>query len=233
MIPLRDDIPSQTFPGITLFLIAANSLVFLYQLSLGPSNAVMVKILGVIPFEIVHGVEFTPQIIIPSGITLFTSMFLHGGFLHLAGNMIFLWIFGNNVEDSTGHFRFLVFYVLSGLAASCAHILINPDSRLPMIGASGAISGVLGAYFLLYPRARILTLIFIGFFIQTLRIPAAFFLGFWFLLQFVSGASSLGSRGGGVAWFAHVGGFLAGLLLLLVFKKRGVRFWSRRRGWGR
>jgi membrane associated rhomboid family serine protease len=153
-------------------------------------------------------------------------MFLHGGFAHLLGNMVFLWIFGNNVEDATGHLRFVLFYLTCGVAAALSHVAAQPGSTVPMVGASGAISGVLGAYFLLYPHARIVTLVFLGFFAQTVQIPAFFFLGFWFLMQFLSGAVSIGSRGGGVAWFAHIGGFIAGLVLLVPFKRRRVRLWS-------
>ena len=231
MIPLRDDIPTETFPFVTIFLIALNCTVFVYQLSLGKAAADLAVAFGAVPAEITGGIELTPSLPIPPAMTLVTSMFLHGGLLHLGGNMIFLWIFGNNVEDSTGHLRFLLFYLLCGLAAAGAHITVNPQSRLPMIGASGAVSGVLGAYFLLYPRARVLTLILIGFFIQTVLVPAAFFLGLWFFIQFLSGWSSFGSQKGGVAWFAHVGGFLAGMPLLLLFKKRKVRLFSRRTGW--
>jgi len=233
MIPLRDDIPTETFPFVTILLLAANCMVFIYQLTLGPAAADFVASLGVVPFAVVHGVE--PGVVppIPMELTFLTSMFLHGGLLHLGGNMLFLWIFGNNVEDSTGHVRFLAFYLLCGLAAAGTHVWLNPGSRLPMIGASGAISGILAAYFLLYPRARVLTLIPIGFFLQTILVPAAFFLGLWFFLQVISGWSSFGSQKGGVAWFAHVGGFAAGLPLLLLFKKRKVKLWSRRTGWQR
>ena len=233
MIPLRDDIPTETFPFVTIFLLAANCLVFIYQLSLGPAAAGFIADLGVIPVAVVHGVEPGVARAVPLELTFVTSMFLHGGLLHLGGNMMFLWIFGNNVEDSTGHVRFLLFYLLCGLAAASAHVFLNPGSRLPMIGASGAISGILSAYFLLYPRAKVLTLIPIGFFLQTLLVPAAFFLGLWFFIQVVAGWSSFGSQKGGVAWFAHVGGFAAGVPLLLVFKKRKVRLWSRQTGWRR
>ena len=233
MIPLRDDIPTETFPFVTIFLIGLNSVLFVYQLSLGEAAGDLAAAFGAVPAEITRGIELTPALPLPPELTLFTSMFLHGGLLHLGGNMIFLWIFGNNVEDSVGHLRFLLFYLLCGLVAAGAHIVFNPESRLPMIGASGAVSGVLSAYFLLYPRARVLTLILIGFFIQTVLVPAAFFIGLWFFIQFVAGWSSLGSQKGGVAWFAHVGGFLAGIPLLLLFKKRKVRLFSRRTGWAR
>jgi membrane associated rhomboid family serine protease len=159
-------------------------------------------------------------------LTVLTSMFLHAGFAHLLGNMVFLWIFGNNVEDATGHPRFLLFYLACGVAAALSHILTRPGSTVPMVGASGAISGVLGAYFLLYPHARIVTLVLLGFFAQTVRIPAFFFLGLWFLMQLFPAFLSVGGDGGGVAWFAHIGGFVAGMLLLVPFKRRRARLWS-------
>jgi membrane associated rhomboid family serine protease len=232
MIPLRDDLPTETFPFITVFLIAVNCLVFFYQLSLGEAAGELIAALGAVPVEITGGAELTPGFPVPPELTVVTSMFLHGSLLHLGGNMMFLWIFGNNVEDSVGHVRFMVFYLMCGVAAAASHVMLNADSRLPMIGASGAVSGVLGAYFLLFPRAKVLTLVLIGFFFQTILVPAAFFLGFWFFLQFLSGWASLGGQGG-VAWFAHVGGFLAGLPLLLLFKKRKVPLFSRRTGWVR
>jgi membrane associated rhomboid family serine protease len=166
---------------------------------------------------------------VPVVATLFTSMFLHGGFLHIAGNMLYLWIFGNNVEDSMGRMRFIVFYFLCGIVAAYAHALANTASTVPMIGASGAISGVLGAYLLLYPRARVLTLIAFGLYIRTVEVPAMFVLGFWFVLQFLNALVSAGA-GGGVAWYAHIGGFVAGILLIGLFKRRDVSLWSRRRG---
>ena len=233
MIPLRDDIPTESFPFVTIVLMALNCLVFLYQLSLGEAAGELAAALGAVPVEITRGVELTPGFPLPPVLTVVTSMFLHGGLLHLGGNMLFLWIFGNNVEDAVGHFRFLLFYLLCGAAAAAGHIALNADSRLPMIGASGAVSGVLGAYFLLYPRARVLTLVILGFFFQTILVPAAFFLGLWFFLQFLSGWATLGRGGGGVAWFAHIGGFLAGMPLLLLLKKRRFPLFSRRTGWAR
>jgi membrane associated rhomboid family serine protease len=233
VIPLRDGIPTATVPFVTLFLIGANIIVFVYQVSLGPAAADFVGDLGIIPYEIVNNVELSRGLAVPGAVTFVTAMFLHGGIMHLAGNMMFLWIFGNNVEDATGHLSYLVFYVACGVAASWSHVLLNPASKLPMIGASGAVSGILGAYLLLYPRARVLTLIPIGFFFQTVLIPAGFFLGLWFLLQFFSGWMSLGGGGGGVAWFAHVGGFAAGIPLLLLFKKKRVKLFSRQTGWRR
>jgi membrane associated rhomboid family serine protease len=226
LIPLRDTIPTRTFPAVTILLIALNVVVFLYQVSLGRENAALVAALGAVPAQFTGAAAHAAPVV-PPLLSLFSSMFLHGGFLHLAGNMVFLWIFGNNVEDSTGHLRFLVFYLLCGILAAGAHIATHPDSRLPMIGASGAVSGVLGAYFLLYPRSRIVTLVFLGFFAQTVTIPAFFFLGFWFLMQFLSGAADIAGQAAGVAWFAHVGGFAAGMVLLLVFRNREARLWSR------
>jgi membrane associated rhomboid family serine protease len=230
MIPLRDDIPTGTFPFVTILLVAGNCAVFLLQFSLDPeASAAMVASLGVVPSAITGAVNGPVSPIAPE-YTLVTSMFLHGGFFHLGGNMVFLWVFGNNIEDATGHLRFLLFYLLSGAAAAGAHVWLHPDSRVPMIGASGAVSGVLGGYFLLYPRARIMTLVVFGFFIQMVMLPAAVFLGFWFLLQAFSAWASAAGRSGGVAWFAHLGGFLFGMPLVLAMKKRNVRVWSRRTG---
>jgi len=230
VIPLRDSIPSRTFPVMTIALIALNVGVFVHQLSLGPARAAsFVAAFGAVPAQITRAAAHAEGTL-AAPLTLFSSMFLHGGLLHLLGNMVFLWIFGNNVEDATGHLRFLAFYLLCGLAGAAAHVAGNPGSTVPMVGASGAISGVLGAYFLLYPFARIVTLVFFGFFAQTMNIPAFFFLGFWFFVQALSGATSLGGRaggGGGVAFLAHVGGFAAGLLLILPFKQRQVRLWNR------
>ena len=172
---------------------------------------------GTIPFEITHGQELTPELSFSIPLSLFSSMFLHGGFLHLAGNMLYLWIFGDNVEDQLGHVKFFIFYIMCGLAASLLHIFTSPNSQVPMVGASGAIAGVLGAYMIRFPKARILTLIFFGFFIRVIRVPALFVLGFWFILQLLYALPSIGSTSGGVAWFAHVGGFLAGIVLFKLF----------------
>jgi membrane associated rhomboid family serine protease len=218
---LRDTIPSRRFPVVGVVLIAVNVLVFIYEFSLGQEVRGLVTSFGVVPASVlgesyVTDVPFRPHVFL-------TSLFLHGGWLHVGGNMLYLWIFGDNVEDRMGRFRFLVFYLLCGVAASLAHVLANPSSNVPTIGASGAIAGVLGAYFLLYPRARVLTLIPLGFFLQVVELPAFLFLGFWLLIQFFSGVASLGARGqmaGGVAWWAHIGGFVAGVLFLQVFKRR-------------
>ena len=230
MLPLKDDVPSRSFPLFTVLLIAANVAAFLYQASLemapGGSTrgtaAAFVMEFGAVPCRITG---FCPNDEFPAPyVTVFTSMFLHGGLLHLAGNMLYLWIFGDNVEDTLGHFRFLGFYLLSGLGAAAAQTLVHPESRVPMIGASGAISGVLGAYLLLFPHARVLTLITFGFFIRFVHIPAVIVLGFWIVVQVVFGLVSVGAGAeeGGVAWFAHVGGFVAGLVLLFLFRPRGT-----------
>ncbi len=228
MIPLRDNIPSRTYPLVNITLIIVNVVVFLYQVMLGPELRDVIYQFAVIPARYFHDVyvgpgrvhEVTaPELVVP----LFTSMFMHGGWLHLIGNMLYLWIFGDNVEDRMGHGRYLVFYLLCGVAASLAHIFFNANSRIPSLGASGAIAGVLSAYLISYPRARVLVLVPIIFFLTTFEVPAMFFLGFWFLQQFLYGAASLGvpsAQTGGVAWWAHIGGFLAGAVLLAVFAKK-------------
>ena len=217
MIPLKDDIPARRQPIVTIALILINCLVYLYLLSLGDAYGLALLKWGTIPYEVTHMREITPELSSPIILTLFTAMFLHGGLLHLGGNMLYLWIFGDNVEDQLGHVKFLVFYILCGLGASLLYVLTTPDSQVPMIGASGAIAGVLGAYVIRFPRARILTLIFFGFFIRIVAIPAFFVLGFWFVLQLLFALPSIGSTSGGVAFFAHVGGFLAGIVLFKLF----------------
>jgi len=231
MIPLHDDNPTRIFPVFTIIFIAVCALVFLWQISLGTQGyAASVYALGVIPAVLLDKVVLPPELaIVPAGMTVFTSMFLHGGFMHLAGNMLYLWIFGNNVEDAMGHGRFIVFYLLCGVAAVFCQVLQNPDSQIPMIGASGAISGVLGAYLLLYPQARVLVVIPLGFFLQLIRLPALWVLGFWFVLQLINSAIT-SSTGGGVAWYAHIGGFIAGMLLLPLFKRRDVALFHKAHG---
>ncbi len=223
MIPLHDDNPTEIFPVLTIAFIVMCVLAFLWQSSLGPEgNQAAVISLGVIPAVLLDKVQLPAELaVIPVGLTVFTSMFLHGGFMHLAGNMLYLWIFGNNVEDAMGHVRFVIFYLVCGIAAVAGQTLQNPDSQIPMIGASGAISGVLGAYLLLYPHARVLVAIPLGFFVHMMRLPAGWVLGFWFLLQLVSSAMT-SSEGGGVAWFAHIGGFIAGMALIPLFKFKRV-----------
>jgi len=220
VIPLRDSIPGRRTPVTMLTLLGTNLFVFLYTVGLGSPWEIQAffETYGLVPARILG-----PD---PPYYTLFTSMFLHGGWLHLVGNMLYLWIFGNNVEDATGHLGFLVFYVLCGLAAAFAQILIQPASQVPMVGASGAIAGVLGGYLVLYPRARILALVPLGLFLHLIEVPAVLFLPMWFLLQLVYGIASLGVRsefGGGVAFWAHIGGFVAGLVCIRMFARRPRR----------
>jgi membrane associated rhomboid family serine protease len=225
-LPLKDDNPTNTFPFVTVGVILANCFVFYHQLTLSlPAGQKFVFQWGAIPYQIVYGEVLYGPGLFPPVLTLFSSMFLHGGFLHLIGNMLYLWIFGNNIEDTLGHFRFLIFYLLVGLSAALVQVLSDPQSTTPMIGASGAVAGILGAYLLLFPQARILTLMFIFIFIRMIRIPALIVLGFWFLVQLLSITSGYET---GVAFFAHIGGFVAGLILVKVFqpqKGRGRKYY--------
>lgn len=216
MIPLRDVNPTYRFPFVNYALIAINVLAFLFELSLEPNlfNR-FIYTFGVVPARLTAALHLfdVDAIVI---VSLFTSMFLHGGFMHLLGNMWFLHVFGDNVEDRLGHARYALFYVVAGLAAAFTQVVINPASQIPMVGASGAIAGVMGAYVFLYPHARVLTLIPIFFFMEMAVLPAYIFLGFWFMMQMVSGMLSLGiaSDAGGVAWWAHIGGFACGAVLV-------------------
>lgn len=220
MIPLRDINPTARFAIMTAILIALNILVFVFELALGEAGSEQfILLFALVPQDLFSG---QGNGIAPAA-TLFTSMFLHGGILHVAGNMLYLWIFGNNVEDAMGRLRFILFYALCGLFAASAHAVMNSASPIPMIGASGAVSGVLGAYLLLYPRARVVTLLIFGFYIRTIQVPAMAVLLFWFLLQFLSAAFS-GDTGGGIAWYAHIAGFVAGMLMIGIFKRRDVAF---------
>jgi len=227
MIPLHDDNPTETMPVVTVAIIVAATAIFFYQLTLGPqAGQRFVYEFGAIPAVLFGRESLSRHIVaLPASFSLITSMFLHGGFMHLIGNMLYLWIFGNNIEDAMGHARFVGFYLLCGLIAAMSHALSDPGSVAPMIGASGAISGVLGAYLMLYPRAHVYVLIPLGFFFWRMYVPAFMVLGFWFALQVISGTASVGS-GGGVAWFAHIGGFLAGMVLIGFFKHRSVRFFN-------
>lgn len=219
MLPLKDNIPLSRFPLITVLLIAANFAVFLYEVSLGPLMNSFLLRYGMTPFEITHGVDLFKHGF-PADLTIFASMFVHASWLHVGGNMLFLWIFGNNVEDSMGRFRFIVFYMMCGLAATAAQIIVMPGSQIPNVGASGAIAGVLGAYLLLFPRARVMTLIFLGIFITFIELPAVVVLVFWVALQFASSALGFsGDASGGVAYFAHIGGFAAGLVTIWLFMR--------------
>jgi membrane associated rhomboid family serine protease len=219
MIPLRDVIPSRSTPVVTTAIIGVNVVIFLYQLSLGEAEGQA--------FVQAHGL--TPAYFAWPNVV--TSMFLHGGLMHAGGNMLYLWIFGDNVEDRMGHGRFLGFYVLCGAVAALAQTLAIPDSVVPMVGASGAIAGIMGAYFVMYPRSRIVTLIPIFVFIQLIEVPAVVFLGFWFLLQFLSGVGSSMSEtsiSGGIAFWAHVAGFVAGTIAVFAFRRperQRVEWW--------
>jgi membrane associated rhomboid family serine protease len=253
VFPLKDNIPTDRFPIVTVAIIAICVAVFVWQQPSGFASVNDKKVVeyGAIPYEITHpGKNCEPaQAVDPSGgvhtvplcpnqpefkppapsqppawMTIFTAMFMHGGFLHIIGNMLFLWIFGNNVEDSMGPLRFIAFYLLGGIAAAALQVAVSPDSTAPLIGASGAIAGVLGGYILLYPRARVLTLVFIIFLVTLLELPAMVVLGLWFLQQIYFGAAGLadptGGAGGGVAYFAHIGGFAFGLIFIKLFAKR-------------
>ena len=228
MFPLKDNIPTDRLPIVTILLIAANVLVYFALqhggLGHGPSNASVIDY-GTIPGEVTH--EQSDQGPIASYLTLVTAMFLHGGILHLAGNMLFLWIFGTNVEDAMSRVRYVAFYLLGGLCAIGLQIAMDPGSTVPTVGASGAIAGVLGGYIVLYPRARIVTVVFIVFLFTLIELPAWLLLGFWFVEQALFTAGQLvqptGSGGGGVAYAAHVGGFVFGLLAIRVFAQRRKR----------
>jgi membrane associated rhomboid family serine protease len=211
MIPLRSSEPHYTRSSVTLLIILVNVLVFLFELSMPPYvRNHFIELYGIVPARLYYP-------------TIVTSMFLHGGFLHIAGNMWFLWVFGRGIEDTLGHAKYLFFYLACGVAAAFAHILLNPYSPVPTVGASGAIAGIMGAYLIKFPRAHIVTLVFIFIFITTVDIPAFFLLLYWFAIQFFSGVGSIGysqASSGDVAWFAHVGGFLAGMALILLMPTR-------------
>ena len=231
MFPYKDDNPTELPPIVTVSIIVANVLVWLFVQGMGSSEALAQSVcnLGLIPGEVLgrvkpgSGVELAPGHlclvdVVPNYWTVVSSMFTHGGWFHLIGNMLFLWVFGNNIEDAMGHVRFIVFYLVCGVAAAAAQVFVNPTSVVPMVGASGAISGVLGAYLLLYPRVRVHTFVFLGFYATTIALPAYVMLGYWALLQLVGGLGSLTMlERGGVAFFAHLGGFVAGLVLIRFF----------------
>ena len=232
MIPLHDDNPTQTAPVLTVALIALCIVVFLWQWSLGPVQSQAVYALGVIPAIIFDHARLPTELEwVAPVLTPVTSMFLHGGFMHLAGNMLYLWIFGNNIEDAMGHGRFIVFYLICGVAAVFAQALPDPESTILMIGASGAISGVLGAYLLLFPHARVLVAIPLGFYIHTMSLKAGIVLMIWFGMQIFSSLAA--GDGPGVAWFAHIGGFVAGVVLIPLFKYPHVRLLAPARTGGR
>jgi rhomboid family protein len=224
MIPLRDENRSGSFPIVNVLLIAACTVVFLYEITLSTGGLKhLFDQFALTPGRVSYGLSSGDASWTELATPFFTSMFLHGGWLHLIGNMWFLWIFGDNVEDSMGPVRYLLFYVLCGLGAGLAHYLLGPGSRLPTVGASGAIAGVLAAYVVEFPGARVLTLVPLGFFIRIMELPAVAVIGIWFLIQIVSSVLSFGmTETGGVAFSAHVGGFVAGLLLVWVLRRRKV-----------
>ncbi len=244
MFPLRDDNPNLTVPYATYGIIALNVLAWVLLQGLGAEPALSESVCrhGLIPADVL-GIA-PPGTHFPVGPgadcvldgsatwhTVITSMFLHGGWMHLIGNMWFLWIFGNNVEDAMGHVRFVVFYLLCGIAAAALQTAFGPDSLIPMVGASGAIGGVMGAYVLMYPRVNVHLFVILGFYVNTFAVPAYFMLGYWFLLQLVSGSMAIGAEGGGVAFWAHVGGFVAGALLSFVFRDREMLARHPYHGW--
>lgn len=223
MFPYKDDNPTNTTPFVTIGIIVLNILVFLLQLLADVDGKQIVYAYGAIPHNIVSFESTQP---IHPLLTLFTSMFMHGGIFHIVGNMLYLWIFGNNIEDRLGHFRFMLFYLFSGIVAALSHTLSATGSGVPMIGASGAVSGVLGAYILLFPMARVHTIIFLGFFVQSVQIPALIVIGFWAIIQLVNGLIMQGMPGqGGIAWLAHAGGFIAGLITIKLWQPRRFNTW--------
>ena len=248
MFPIRDDNPHFLTPYATYGIIALNVIgwVFLQGLGMEPALSSSVCGLGLIPGELLQTVpagtrfQVSPNSVCVLGdtsawYTVITSMFMHGGWFHIIGNMWFLWIFGNNVEDSMGSFRFVVFYLLCGLLAAALQTATNPDSAIPMVGASGAIGGVMGAYILLYPRVHVHMLFFFGFYVTTFAVPAVLMLGYWLLIQVIGGLGTLGAQGGGVAFWAHIGGFVGGAALIFLFrnpqllKRHPYYGWSRRK----
>ena len=233
MFPIRDDNPQILVPYATYAIVILNGLawVFLQGLGMDPQLAKSLCHFALIPAEFLNNLDGPSQIRVSQSVACVlgdssawyapvTSMFMHGSWMHIIGNMWFLWIFGNNVEDAMGHFRFIIFYLLCGLAAAALQTGLNPSSAVPMVGASGAIGGVMGAYILLYPRVHVHLLIFFGFFITTIAVPAVFMLGYWFVLQLLGGFTSLGAQGGGVAFWAHIGGFGAGAILMYLFRDK-------------
>ncbi len=227
MIPLKDDNPTTKKPVITYFLIGICVLVFLLQLSSQTfRNGQLFYSYGLIP-SVLLGYKQLPADLyaVPAYVTIFTSMFMHGGFMHLIGNMLYMWIFADNIEDDLGAKKFIIFYLLCGVGAAMSQVLIDTQSQVPMVGASGAIGGVLGAYLINHPKSRVLVLIPFGFFSQLIKIKALYVLGFWFILQFIS-------QGAGVAYAAHVGGFISGMILILFFNKKNKKTKIKKGPWG-
>ena len=232
MIPIRDDTPRFSTPYVTYFLIALNAVIFLWEWSVGLQSqrelSALIFQLGVVPRHVTAALGGSTQVSLAAAfLPILTSMFLHGSWLHIIGNMWVLWIFGDNIEDYLGHFPYLIFYLVCGIVASVAHILLNLNSRVPSVGASGAIAGIMGAYFVLYPKARVLTIVPLIIFFTFWWLPAWIVLGYWFLLQLLSGAATsiavTGQSGPGIAFWAHVGGFVAGILLIKLMPQRPHR----------
>ena len=222
MIPLKDNNPTSGFPLITVVLISLNVIVYIYTDILGFGNQELILRFGLIPYNIVTAGQWTSSGPLMAGTSFISSQFLHGGLFHLAGNMLFLWIFGNNIEDSMGSSKFALFYLACGLVAGAAQIIPDPHSRIPMIGASGAVAGVMGAYLLEFPRARVLTFIWVLFFIRLIWLPAFIIILYWVAIQLFY-QFALGGEGGGVAYMAHIGGFAAGLVLFKLFLLFGAK----------
>jgi membrane associated rhomboid family serine protease len=224
VIPIGDDPKRRVVPWVTLAILVANIAVFLYELGLGERGLNrFVQSVGTIPIEILSGRDLPPAAPGPVYVTLITAMFVHGGFLHIASNMLYLWVFGDNVEDVLGHGMYLVFYLVSGIVAGLTHVFVNAASDIPSVGASGAVAGVLGAYLLLFPSAQVRTVLFLGPFITVTRVSAILLIGFWFLTQLISGIAALdveAQQTVGVAFWAHIGGFVAGMVLAVVLRPR-------------
>ncbi len=222
MFPIRDDNPAQRTPVVTRALIALNVVAFVFELSLGPNRNWFLHNWGLVPGRLMYG--FLGALPLQEPVTtVFVSMFLHAGWLHLVGNLWYLWIFGDNVEDRIGRVRFLLFYLAGGVASALLHVMLHPWSEIPVVGASGAIAAVLGAYAVLFPRAKVVTLIPIFFFFQIVALPAMLVLGLWFVFQFFSGTLALAGAGGGVAWWAHIGGFVFGMVVVAFLRRRERR----------
>jgi hypothetical protein len=218
LIPLKDTLPRRSFPFVNLFFIAGNIAAFAYEVSLGREVNQLVSTYGLVPYRITHLLSqlSVKQVVVP----FFTSLFLHGGIIHLIGNMWYLWIFGDNVEDKLGHFRYFLFYFFCGWVASLIHIIFNSHSSLPCVGASGCIAGVLGAFLIIFPKARIVTLVPIWIFLKVMELPAFLVLSLWFLIQFLNGTAAVAvSTTGGIAHWAHIGGFLAGVFVVCVIRR--------------
>ncbi len=225
MIPFKDNNPTQTYPYVTIAIIGLNVMAFIYEIALGGAVEDLFFRYGVVPVKVMFFLcspSLAPEDIIDTFLPFLTSMFLHGGPIHILGNMLYLWVFGDNMEDRLGHLKYLGFYLLCGIVASAIHVAANPAVGIPCIGASGAIAGLLGAYMITFPRARVLCIIPLGFFWPIVELPAVAVLGFWFVIQFFSGAAAFTSTtdaGGGVAWWAHIGGFVFGIALMLILSK--------------